>query len=194
MVQKEEKRRGRPRSFDEGEVLEKARAVFWDLGYAATSLDDIARATGLNRPSLYGAFGDKHALYLAALRRTIGASLRAIEAGLAADGTMRQVLTGFYAAATRVYLAGDAGARGCFIVGTAVTEAVDDADVRALLNGYLADCDALFAARFARAQAAGDFPKAIAATAAAAMAAAAMHTLAIRARGGESEAQMTAVS
>src|SRR5436190_19182839 len=137
MVQKEEKRRGRPRSFDEGEVLEKARAVFWDLGYAATSLDDIARATGLNRPSLYGAFGDKHALYLAALRRTIGASLRAIEAGLSLDGTMRQVLTAFYAAATRSYLAGDAGARGCFIVGTAVTEPAGGAGGRGRPSGCL---------------------------------------------------------
>ena len=78
MVQKEERRRGRPRSFDEGEVLEKARGVFWDLGYAATSLDDIVRATGLNRPSLYAAFGDKHALYMAALTRTVPISLRSV--------------------------------------------------------------------------------------------------------------------
>src|SRR3954468_20306369 len=128
MVQKEEKRRGRPRTFDEGEVLEKARGVFWDLGYAATSLDDIARATGLNRPSLYGAFGDKHALYVAALKRTCAQSLTSIGAGLALKGTMREVLTNFYARATQVYLSGDAGARGCFVIGTAVTEAVDDAD------------------------------------------------------------------
>src|SRR5678816_734398 len=104
MVQKEERRRGRPRSFDEGEVLEKARAVFWDLGYSATSLDDIVRATGLNRPSLYGAFGDKHALYIAALRRTCAQSLASIEAGLGRDGPMRTVLSYFYTRATDVYL------------------------------------------------------------------------------------------
>jgi TetR/AcrR family transcriptional regulator, copper-responsive repressor len=193
MVQKEEKRgRGRPRSFDEGEVLEKARGVFWDQGYAATSLDDIARATGLNRPSLYGAFGDKHALYLAAVNRTCAQSLAAMTAMLERDGPVREVLSDFYAAAIRVYRSGDAGARGCFVIGTAVTEALGDADTRAVLAQYLADTDALFTARFKRAKAAGDFKGK--SRAGGAMASAALHTLAIRARAGESEAALREVA
>ena len=54
----------RPRSFDEAAVLRAARDKFWSSGYAGTKVDDIAAATGLGKGSLYGAFGDKHALFL----------------------------------------------------------------------------------------------------------------------------------
>ncbi len=54
----------RPRSFDERAVLRTAREQFWSTGYAGTKIDDIAAATGLGKGSLYGAFGDKHALFL----------------------------------------------------------------------------------------------------------------------------------
>jgi len=54
----------RPRSFDERAVLRTARDQFWATGYAGTKIDDIAAATGLGKGSLYGAFGDKHALFL----------------------------------------------------------------------------------------------------------------------------------
>ncbi len=63
----------RTREFDEGEVLERALGVFWRRGYAATSVEDLTAATGLGRGSLYGAFGDKQALFIACLRRyTLG--------------------------------------------------------------------------------------------------------------------------
>ena len=69
MVQKSKAKRGRPRAYDPEVALGNALAAFWDGGYAATSLDDLSAATGLNRPSLYGAFGDKRALYIQAYRR-----------------------------------------------------------------------------------------------------------------------------
>ncbi|GAA5052890.1 TetR/AcrR family transcriptional regulator [Streptomyces similanensis] len=53
----------RPRAFDERRVLERAREQFWATGYAGTRMDDIARATGLGKGSLYGAFGDKGELF-----------------------------------------------------------------------------------------------------------------------------------
>lgn len=53
----------RPRAFDEQQVLERAREQFWASGYAGTRMDDIARATGLGKGSLYGAFGDKSQLF-----------------------------------------------------------------------------------------------------------------------------------
>src|SRR5271166_5705935 len=60
------RRRGRPRGFKPETALNQVMDVFWKDGFAATSLDDVSAATGLNRPSLYGAFGDKRTLYLQA--------------------------------------------------------------------------------------------------------------------------------
>src|SRR4051794_17691191 len=54
---------GRPRTFDESEILRRAREPFWDHGYAATSVEQLTEATGLQRSSLYGVFGDKHDLF-----------------------------------------------------------------------------------------------------------------------------------
>jgi len=62
----------RPRSFDCDAVLDKAVETFREKGFDGTSIEDIEKATGLRRASLYGAFGDKRALYLAALKRYQG--------------------------------------------------------------------------------------------------------------------------
>src|SRR6202040_2401786 len=55
------------KQFDRDEVLDRAMAAFWTRGYEATSIDDLVRATGIGRGSLYGTFGDKRQLFLAAL-------------------------------------------------------------------------------------------------------------------------------
>jgi TetR/AcrR family transcriptional regulator, transcriptional repressor for nem operon len=60
-------RRGRPRGFDVLEVVEAAKELFWEHGYEGSTLADLERATGLNRSSLYQAFGTKEALFVAAL-------------------------------------------------------------------------------------------------------------------------------
>src|SRR5215467_10510913 len=74
MVKKEEERRlGRPRSYDPEVALQRATAAFWDGGFSGTSLDDLSERTGMNRPSLYAAFGDKEALYLKTLESYLAA-------------------------------------------------------------------------------------------------------------------------
>ena len=195
MVQKEaggvRRPRGRPRSFDPDEVLDKARAVFWNLGYAATSLDDLAAATGLNRPSLYAAFGDKHALYMAALERSRAEGAGALAAALAADVPLRPLLKAIFDRTVDIYRAGEIGQRGCFLIGTAVTQAVDDPEARALLARFIAETDAAFAARFERDR--GQLAPCVTPKAAAAMATATLHTLAVRARTGAGEAELKAI-
>ena len=57
----------RPRAFDEKQVLDAVREQFWDAGYAATSMEDLMRVSGLGKGSLYAAFGDKRQLFLRAL-------------------------------------------------------------------------------------------------------------------------------
>lgn len=59
----------RPKGFDRDEALDRAMHCFWSRGFDATSLDDLVRETGVGRQSLYNEFGDKRAIYLAALRR-----------------------------------------------------------------------------------------------------------------------------
>ncbi len=60
--------RGRPKKFDDTEVLGRAMAVFWKQGYEATSLDDLLNETGIPRQSLYRTFTDKHTLFLKTLK------------------------------------------------------------------------------------------------------------------------------
>lgn len=191
MVQKERRPRGRPRSFDPDEVLDRARAVFWNLGYAATSLDDLARATGLNRPSLYAAFGDKHALYLAALRRSRDEALKALGTALASEAPLGKLLRAILDRTVDIYRDGAMGQRGCFLVGTAVTQAVEDPEARAVLADYIEGTDAVFRGRFERS--AGELAPGVTPAAAAAIATGALHTLAIRARTGAGEEELKGI-
>ncbi|MFG1266097.1 TetR/AcrR family transcriptional regulator [Xanthobacter aminoxidans] len=62
-------RRGRPREFEPDEALDAAMRVFWTRGYEATTMAELVESLGLNRASLYGAFGDKEELFLKVLER-----------------------------------------------------------------------------------------------------------------------------
>jgi TetR/AcrR family transcriptional regulator, transcriptional repressor for nem operon len=73
----------RPREFDEDFVVAAIRQEFWDKGYAATSMDDLMRVSGLGKGSLYGAFGDKHNLFLRVLREYNEANDRMLRERLA---------------------------------------------------------------------------------------------------------------
>jgi AcrR family transcriptional regulator len=195
MVQKEgasERRRGRPRGFDPETVLDRARDAFWNTGFAATSLDDLAAATGLNRPSLYGAFGDKQALYLAALQKSRAELNAALAAAMAPDEPLRAALGRVFSSAAAIYARGELGQRGCFLIGTAVTEAVADPQIRRALDQALAEIDAAFEARLRRAQAAGELPATRDAKGLAKLATATLNGMAVRARAGGDQPSLLA--
>jgi AcrR family transcriptional regulator len=187
MVQNKEgadaKRRGRPRAYDPAVALARAREVFWRHGYSGTSLDEISAATGMNRPSLSAAFGDKRAIYLAALRDYWVTKVAAMDQALGVD-RLEEALLRLYDISLSLYFADEDDGRGCFVVGTAITEAVDDAEVRAITQDGFARLDAKFVERFARAREAGELGSNADIETLASLATATLHTMAVRARSG----------
>jgi AcrR family transcriptional regulator len=187
-------RRGRPRAYDPDAALGQARDAFWDAGFAATSLDDLALATGMNRPSLYGAFGDKRQLYLETIGRYRAFARAALADALAPGPSLAASLRQVYSRAIPLYLAGDNGQRGCFLIGTAATEAVLDRATRVALSDGLKEIDAAFEARFQRARETGEIAKDADPRALGRLASAVLHTLALRARAGEGRAPLERIA
>jgi len=178
----EPKRRGRPRGYDPGEALKRAAEKFWKAGYAGTSLDDLVEATGMNRPSLYAAFGDKREIYLKTLDHYTEESRTLARAALEDDPPLRVFLKRFYDKALDLYF-GD-GPRGCYTVGTAATVAAVDDDVRKFLADRVRNADDFLKKQIEKAQARGEISRTADAAALAYLATGTLHTLAIRSRAG----------
>jgi AcrR family transcriptional regulator len=199
MVQKESqlpksdapKRRGRPRAYDPQVALARAAAVFWKAGYAGTSLDDLVAATGMNRPSLYAAFGDKRDLYLKTLEYYRDEGRALAREALADAPKLRVFLKRFYDKVLDLYLAG--GPRGCFSIGTAATVAAVDDDVRAFLADSMRTTDSFLKHQIEKAREQGEIPRDADPVALAYLASATLHTLAIRSRAGLSRKELDAL-
>lgn len=176
--------RGRPRAYEPDTALRQAADVFWRAGYAGTSLDDLSAATGMNRPSLKAAFGDKHDLYVKALSDYWERKFALMAEALAPGRPLGETLMRAYDAALDIYFSGEGQPRGCFVVGTAVTEALEDPAVREIVSEGFTGLDARFRARIEQAQAEGELSADADAEALALLASATMHTIAIRARAG----------
>jgi TetR/AcrR family transcriptional regulator, copper-responsive repressor len=176
------KRRGRPRAYQPEIALGKALDLFRKDGFAATSLDDLSAATGMNRPSLYGAFGDKRELYIKSYAR-YRADARAAMLDIFRDELpIRKRLLRIFAVALDIYLSGDSGPRGCFTVMTAASEAVADPEIRAMVLEGFSELDKAFAACFRLAKQNGELPATADPEILAPLASATIHTIAVRAR------------
>ena len=176
------KRRGRPRAYQPDVALARALDLFRKEGFAATSLDDLSAATGMNRPSLYGAFGDKRELYIKSYQRYREDARASLIEVFRSEQPIRERLKRIYAIALDIYLSGDAGPRGCFTVMTAASEAVADPDIRAMVLEGLAELDKAFAACFRRGKEKGELPDSADPAVLAQLASATIHSIAIRAR------------
>jgi len=186
--------RGRPRQYDPERALADAAQVFWKHGYAATSLDDLVAATGMNRPSLYAAFGDKRDLYLKTLERYQQRSRAIGREIIADDPPLRIFLKRFYDAALDIYLAAGDEARGCYSISTAPAQATTDPAVRDFLAASISGTDTFIGRQIVKAIERGEVPSNADAEALAQMATAAMHTIAVRARVGVSRKELTAIA
>jgi AcrR family transcriptional regulator len=155
------------------------RAVFMAKGFAAASLDELAEAAGLNRPSLYAAFGDKEQLYIHTLRFYGVKSIEGLDAILAGPGTIEQRLAKVYMAAIDLYTA-PPHRPGCMIVGTAAVEAPTHPKIAAVAAALLTDIEK----SLERAFAASTLGREPTPAARARMAGAIMYAIAVRARIG----------
>ena len=188
MVQNKSRPGGRPRKFDPNVALDRAVEVFWAKGYAAASLDDLTLATGINRPSLYAAFGDKERLFLRALERYgagIGAEpLAAFREAPTVRGATRAFLTASVANNTR-----PGGPSGCLLACSAAGCAETLPAARAFLAAALEAIEQTIAARF-EAAAGDELPADFPCRERARLLVDLMQGLALRARSGEAREQL----
>jgi TetR/AcrR family transcriptional regulator, transcriptional repressor for nem operon len=144
------------KQFDEDEVLDRAMLLFWRRGFGATSMQDIAQATGVLRGSLYHAYGDKQALFLRILARYRTWFLAGMRAALdapALEDALRAYLRLTIATITAVD--DDELTRGCLTTKTAMDETAMDDAIRAALRDVLDAVRDLLVARLSRPDAAG---------------------------------------
>jgi TetR/AcrR family transcriptional regulator, copper-responsive repressor len=185
--------RGRPRKFDTDEVLGRVRDTFWKYGYAGTSMDQLSAATGLHKPSLYGAFGDKKQLYLAALDNYL-AEVRAEFAEAFAVPDLTESLYAVTEKSIDKYLGGAHGATGCFMMNTAMPEAAEDPEISRVVRGSMDSLERALVRRFGRAIEAGELPESADPQSLAMILVANNYELSARARAGYSRAELRAVA
>lgn len=148
--------RGRPRSFDRDAALHEAMLLFWRHGYEATSLSALTAAMGVTAPSIYAAFGDKRALFLAAVREYLSGPVTS-ESIIAGARTARDAAWGLLEAAATGYT-GDHTPPGCLLASAAMACSEDAADVQAELASIRRRIEARLCDRIAAAMDSGELP------------------------------------
>lgn len=145
------------KQFDEAEALEKAMQAFWARGYEATSIQDLVDCMGVNRGSLYGAFGDKRALFLKALAHYEAEHRRAWLDALGARHTPRAAILSVFEGAIGAAL-NDRSRSGCFLVNTAVELSPHDREIARAVAAGLAETEGYFRERIEAGRRAGEIP------------------------------------
>src|SRR5271170_6707442 len=148
----------RPREFDEVTALEAAIECFWHRGYEATSVRDLADKMGISAPSLYNAYGDKHALFVRALEHYLDTSTRARIKRLEDTLPPKQAIRQFFEEIIKRSV-NDRERRGCFLINSALEVAPHDKELGALIADRLAEIEAFFYRSVNAAQAKGTVPR-----------------------------------
>lgn len=188
------RKRGRPRAFEPEVALKQALNAFRQTGFSATSLDDLSAAMGINRPSLYGTFGDKRELFLKAYQRYRAETNALFAPALDPKLTLRQMLEMVFATAIKIYLSGDQGPSGCFTVMTAASEAMSDPDIREIVQKAIVNADRSFADRLRLAITQGELPATTDCDALAKLISASIQSIAIRSRAHVPRAELEAIA
>ena len=143
----------RPKAYDETAMLDRAMEVFWARGFDGTSIQNLVGKTGVNRGSLYGAYPDKRALFVASIRRyldlVVEDNVRRLLAVEPAGDAVRQFFLQLVEAPPERLR------RGCLLTNSAVELGMEDAQVAALIRGAFRRVEQVFCARLVEAKRVG---------------------------------------
>ena len=181
-------RRGRPPAYDRDTALRAIVDTFRQRGFAATSLDHLATATGMNRPSLFAAFGNKKAMYLAALQAFRHDMIAAVGPSLDKADSLPEAMTTFFDAAIRFYCSGTS--QGCLVLCTATAEAPADNEIGAISRDVLAEIESQIRHRIERAVAEAEQDATADPAALSKLLSAVLTSVAIQARAGVPESEL----
>lgn len=147
----------RAKQFEVEVALDRAKDLFWEKGYEATSMDDLLSCMGINRGSFYDTFGSKRELMLAALRRYDAMNRSALIRGVAQDKSPREAILGIF----RSMIDGSRGPQGnhgCLLVNSAMELAPTDPSVASIVRNGFEDIARFFSGLARQAQKQGEIP------------------------------------
>lgn len=182
---------GRHREFDVDEALDAALCVFWRKGYEGTSYTDLTQATGVERPALYSAFGNKEALFRQVLARYYADYLDYFPAALELP-TARQAVEHILNCAAELHTRFQ-DRRGCLGIHGALAGSDEVEPIQAALIGARAAGEASLRERLERAQREGDLPADADCATLAAYVMTILHGMAVQAKAGFERTKLEAI-
>lgn len=145
----------RHEQFDTNDVLMRAMNLFWRQGYQATSMTDLAKVMGLGRASIYNEFGNKHGLFVRALRHYDKVWRENWLADLTKSSSPRQAILDVFEAAIDACLA-DGSRDGCLLINTALELSPHDPEVADIVTRAFTEMEAFFRTSVERGKALGE--------------------------------------
>ena len=145
----------RHEQFDTDDVLMRAMNLFWRQGYQATSMTDLAKVMGLRRASIYSEFGNKHGLFVRALRHYDKVWRENWLADLTKSSSPRQAILDVFEAAIDACLA-DGSRDGCLLINTALELSPHDPEVADIVTRAFTEMEAFFRTSVERGKALGE--------------------------------------
>ncbi len=150
----------RQKNFEVEQVVGRAMDVFWEKGFECTSISDLTEATGVQRQSLYNAFGDKRDLFIRAFHKYDTEERRASLAALEAQGQPLEAIRTLFQTGVEQCLA-DKTQRGCFLVNTALSLHNLDEEIAAMVRASLEDLRSFFERQLQHAKVRKEIPESL---------------------------------
>jgi TetR/AcrR family transcriptional regulator, transcriptional repressor for nem operon len=145
------------KNFDVDQTLDKAMRLFWARGFEATSMEDLVQGMGINRGSIYGTYGDKRKLFIAALNRYEGECRKAQLAALEQAHSPRDAIGALFHGWIDVVMSGRESS-GCFLTNTALELAAHDEEIGAIVAAGQRDMEEFFCRLIEKGQRVGEIP------------------------------------